>query len=128
MNGQPRPIKYRKGLKVDSRDWEIMRDLYSLVDPAHEIPKTPRFAFSRSNAPFLVLRDRFGKRALKAGIERTENGQKFWWLQWERNGKEQMHVCLESLPELLLYLEDALDRRRREVRRNQPKKSVGKGK
>jgi hypothetical protein len=51
MNGQ-RPIKYRKGLTVDPGDWEVMRDLYSLVDPKHDIPKTPRFAFSRSNAPF----------------------------------------------------------------------------
>ena len=44
-----RPIKYRKGLRVDPDDWEIMRDVYSLVDPTHEIPKTPRFALSRSN-------------------------------------------------------------------------------
>ena len=125
MNAQ-RPIKYRKGVRVDPDEWEVMRDLYSLVDPTHEIPKTPRFAFSRSNAPFLVLRDRFGKRALKAGIERTGNGLKCWWLQWERNGKELMHVVLDSLPELLLYLERELDRRRREVRRCRPKKSAHK--
>ena len=126
MNAQARPIRYRKGLRVDGRDWEIMRDLYSLVDPTHEIPKTPRFAFSRSNEPFLVLRDRFRKRALKAGIERTGDGQKFWWLEWERNGQEVMHVCLDSLPQLLLYLEDALNSRRRHVRRCTPKRRVGK--
>jgi hypothetical protein len=69
----------------------------------------------------LVLRDRFGKRALKAGIERSGNGRKYWWLEWERNGQDGMHVCLDSLPELLLHLEHALVRRQREVRRNRPK-------
>jgi hypothetical protein len=121
-----RPIKYRKGVRVDPDEWEVMRDLYSLVDPTHEIPKTPRFPISRSNAPFLVLRDRFGKHALKAGIERNGTGHKFWWLQWERDGKELNPVILDSLPELLLNLERELDRRRRDVRRCRPKKSARK--
>ena len=66
-------IKYRKGLKIDRSKWEVVRDTYSLLDPSHHIPRSPRFAFSAD--PFLILLDRFGRHGLKAGIQRTEEGR-----------------------------------------------------
>jgi hypothetical protein len=112
-------IKYRKGLKVDSSDWEIVRDTYSLLDPLHDIPKLPRFAFS--NEPFLILLDPLGGRELNAGVQRTDDGHKVWWLEWVWNGEKQMHMYPESLQELLFHLDEALfDRRRRKLK--QPRK------
>jgi hypothetical protein len=32
-------IRYRKGLRVDASQWEVVRDRYSLLGPAHEIPR-----------------------------------------------------------------------------------------
>jgi hypothetical protein len=113
-------IKYRKGLKVDRTDWEILRDTYSLLDPAQEIPKSPRFSFS--NEPFLVLSNPLARRELNAGVQRTDEGRKVWWLEWVSDGKKQMHMCPESLQELLFYLDDALFERRRQ-KLKEPKRS-----
>jgi len=112
-------IKYRKGLKVDRSEWEIVRDTYSLLDPAHDVPRSPRFAFS--NEPFLVLLNPLGRRELNAGVQRTDEGHKVWWLEWVWDGKKQMHICPESLQELLFYLDDALFDRRRQTLK-QPRK------
>ena len=99
-------LKYRKGLLIDQSKWEIVRDTYSLLDPAHLIPRSPRFAFNPE--PFLILLDRFGRRGLKAGIQRTAEGRKTWWLSWHRDGEEQMVMCVDSLQVLLYYLDESL--------------------
>jgi uncharacterized protein YceK len=67
-------LKYRKGLKVDESEWQIVRDTYSLLDPSHDIPRSPRFAFS--HVPFLVLSNPLGGRELNAGVQRTDEGRK----------------------------------------------------
>lgn len=103
--------KYRKGLKVDASQWQILRDNYSLLDPSHDIPRSPRFEFSAE--PFLILSDLFGQRALHAGVQRTGEGRKIWWLAWIRDGEERMHTCPDSLQDLLFYLDGALFEARR---------------
>lgn len=111
-------IKYRKGLKIDRSEWEIVRDTYSLLDPSHDIPKSPRFAFS--NEPFLVLLNPLGRKKLNAGVQRTDEGHKVWWLEWVWDGEKQM-LCANSLQELIFYLDDALfDRRKQKLK--QPRK------
>ena len=104
-------LKFRKGLKVDPSQWQILRDDYSLLDPSHDIPRSPRFAFS--SEPFLVLIDRIGRRGLQAGIQRTDARRKVWWLAWHCDGEERLHMCPESLQELLFYLEGTLFQGRR---------------
>src|SRR5688572_9911537 len=111
MNAKRPRSRYRKGLKVDLSHWEILRDTYALLDPSHDIPRSPRFAFSAE--PFLILSDPFGRHGLKAGVQRTEDGRKVWWLVWLRDGEERTHLCPESLQELLFYLDDALLENRR---------------
>lgn len=111
-------LKFRKGLKVDPSQWQILRDDYSLLDPSHDIPRSPRFALS--GEPFLILTDQFGRRGLRAGVQRTDEGRKVWWLAWLRDGEEQMHMCPDSLQELLFYLEDTLFERQR-ISSRQPK-------
>src|SRR5437660_1736903 len=115
-------IKYRKGLKIDRSEWEIVRDTYSLLDPSQRIPRSPRFAFSAE--PFLILLDRLGQRGLKAGIQRTEKGRKVWWLVWLRDGEERMHMCPESLQQLLYYLDDTLYGMRRAASRRPKRKRI----
>ena len=113
-------LKYRKGLKIDPSQWQILRDKYSLLDPSHEVPRSPRFAFS--DEPFLVLKDRFGRRGLEAGVQRTDEGLKVWWLAWLRDGEEQMHMCPDSLQDLLFYLENELFQSHRIASRQPEKK------
>lgn len=103
-------FKYRKGLSVDKSEWHVVRDTYSLLDPSHDVPRSPRFAFN--SEPFLILSNPLGGRELNAGIQRTDDGKKIWWLAWLHNGERQMHMCPESLQELLFYLDDALFERR----------------
>ena len=67
-------LKFRKGLKVDLSQWQTLRDEYSFLDPSRDIPRSPRFAFSAE--PFLVLTDGFGRRGLRAGVQRTDEGRK----------------------------------------------------
>ena len=112
-------FKYRKGLRVDPSQWQILRDEYSLLDPSQDIPRSPRFAFSAE--PFLILRDPFGRRGLRAGVQRTDEGRKVWWLAWLRDGEEWMHMCPDSLQELRFHIDDVLFARRRTVAR-QPKR------
>lgn len=118
-----RRIRFRKGLKVDRAEWQVLRDTYSLLDPAHHIPRCPRFAFS--SEPFLILLDRFGRRGLKAGIQRSDEGRKIWWLEWLRDGKEQMHMCPDSLQDLLSHLDGTLFEMRR-IASRYPKRKKGR--
>ena len=109
-------IRYRKGLKVDASHWEVVRD----TNPSKVIPKSPRFAFSTE--PFLIIVDRFSRRSMRAGIQRTGEGRKVWWLEWLCDGEEQMHMCPESLQELLFYLDDSLFEARRIASRHPRRK------
>ena len=99
-------IKYRKGLRIDRSEWEIVRDTYSLLDPSHHIPRSPRFAFGED--PFLVLWDRFGRHSLRAGIRRIEDGRKIWWFEWIQNGQTRSNGNPESLQQLLYYIDSTL--------------------
>jgi hypothetical protein len=108
-----RRIKYRKGLKVDLSVWQVLMDKYSLLDPSHHIPESPRFDLS--NQPFLILVDQLGRRGLNAGVQRDPQGRKIYWLEYLRNGEKFMHTCRESLQELLYEIDSVLFERRRQL-------------
>src|SRR5262245_8150035 len=99
-------LKYHKGLKVDRSEWEVVCDTYSLLDPSHHIPASPRFAFSAD--PFLVLWDRAGRHNLRAGIRRTDEGRKIWWFEWLREGQTLSYANPESLQQLLYCIDSTL--------------------
>jgi hypothetical protein len=53
-----------------------------------------------------------------------DEGRKVWWLDWLRDGEEQMHMCPESLQELLFYLDDTLFEAKRRAARQPRRKRV----